>query len=145
MKAADRNLSQINQQERPDIYAARNYLTQIFESVGHMHKNKLMHGDLKLLNVVQFQRDNRLHIIDLDASAPIPEFWGSEELFAGVKFSSASLPPEMIYELKDDKEKEQLETYWEDESLELRTKVAPKEHTRRKIILSSWRDRKRTE
>jgi serine/threonine protein kinase len=49
----------------------RTILTQVFEAVAHLHEKELMHGDLKLLNVVRFRRDNRLRLIDFDASAKI--------------------------------------------------------------------------
>ena len=71
MDAADRNLNQIYVQEQPDLSGLRTILTQIFEAVAHLHEEELMHGDLKLLNVVRFRRDNRLRLIDFDASAKI--------------------------------------------------------------------------
>jgi len=58
-------------QEQPDLSGLRTILTQVFEAVAHLHEKKLMHGDLKLLNVVRFWRDNRLRLIDFDASAKI--------------------------------------------------------------------------
>ena len=36
--------------------------------MAHLHEKELMHGDLKLLNVVRFRRDNRLRLIDFDAA-----------------------------------------------------------------------------
>ena len=39
--------------------------------MAHLHEKELMHGDLKLLNVVRFRRDNRLRLIDFDAAAKI--------------------------------------------------------------------------
>ena len=71
MDAADRNLNQIYVQEQPDLSGLRTILTQVFEAVAHLHEEELMHGDLKLLNVVRFRRDNRLRLIDFDASAKI--------------------------------------------------------------------------
>jgi serine/threonine protein kinase len=71
MDAADRNLNQIYVQEQPDLSGLRTILTQVFEAVAHLHEKELMHGDLKLLNVVRFRRDNRLRLIDFDASAKI--------------------------------------------------------------------------
>ena len=49
----------------------RTILSQVFEAVAHLHKKELMHGDLKLLNVVRFRRDNRLRLIDFDAAEKI--------------------------------------------------------------------------
>ena len=56
MDAADRNLHQIFLQERPDLNGVRAILQQVFEAVAHLHAKGLMHGDLKLLNVVRFRR-----------------------------------------------------------------------------------------
>ena len=115
MEAADRNLLQIYLQERPDIITVRKYLRQIFRAVEHMHQQKLMHGDLKPLNIVQYQRDDGLRIIDLDACARI---YGANEKgrsYAGAKFSSAFMPPEMIYCLKTEAEREQHEQYWQEQ------------------------------
>ena len=71
MDAADRNLNQIYVQEQPDLSGLRTILSQVFEAVAHLHEKELMHGDLKLLNVVRFRRDNRLRLIDFDAAAKI--------------------------------------------------------------------------
>ena len=110
MDAADRNLHQIFLQERPDLNTVRNILTEVFEAVAHLHDKGLMHGDLKLLNVVRFRRDNRLRLIDLDAAARIEEK-ENQNSFAGAKFSSAVLPPEMFYELKEG-DADILTDYW---------------------------------
>eukprot|EP00985_Skeletonema_marinoi_P011237 scaffold5328_cov198-Skeletonema_marinoi.AAC.1 len=96
MIAADRNLHEISHQEQPDTDAVRGILKQVFEAVKHLHGQKLMHGDIKMLNIVRFSLDNRLRLIDLDASARIVPRGGDDETFAGAKFSSAALPPEMI-------------------------------------------------
>jgi len=125
MDAADRNLHQIFHQERPDIDSIRTILQQIFEAVGHLHEQKLMHGDLKLLNIVRFRLDNRLRLIDLDAAATISEFDANKH-YAGAKFSSATLPPELwSLVTKDDVLK--LKEYWKDCDAELRAKVEPLE------------------
>ena len=124
MDAADRNLHQIFHQERPDINSIRPILQQVFEAVRHLHEHSLMHGDLKLLNIVRFRLDNRLRLIDLDAAATISEFGGKQ--YACAKFSSATLPPEMwSLVTKDDVLK--LEEYWKDCNPELKAKVEPLE------------------
>ena len=79
MDAADRNLNQIYVQEQPDLSGLRTILFQVFEAVAHLHKKELMHGDLKLLNVVRFRRDNRLRLIDFDAAAKIVPFGGENK------------------------------------------------------------------
>jgi len=122
MDAADRNLHQIFHQERPDINSIRTILQQVFEAVGHLHEKNLMHGDLKLLNIVRFRLDNRLRLIDLDAAATISNCGVGQ--YAGAKFSSATLPPE-LWSSVTKKEVLRLEEYWEDCDPELKSKVKP--------------------
>ena len=97
MDAADRNLHQMFLQEQLKIDAIRQILKQVFEAVNHLHKKKLMHGDLKMLNIVRVH--NRLCLTDFDASAEIVQPGEDGESCAGAKFSSAILPPEMIAKL----------------------------------------------
>jgi hypothetical protein len=52
----------------------------------------MIHGDVKLLNAVRV--GTCLRLIDLNASVKIGEVY-----FAGAKFSSGMLPPEMIAKL----------------------------------------------
>ena len=134
MEAAERNLLQIHLQERPDITTVRNYLRQIFRAVQHMHSQKLMHGDLKLLNIVRFQQGDGLRIIDLDACVRICRSNKEGRSYAGAKFSSACLPPEMIFQFETEAEREHHERYWRGEgeglhavSDELWKKVKPKQ------------------
>eukprot|EP00984_Skeletonema_dohrnii_P008451 scaffold3107_cov77-Skeletonema_dohrnii-CCMP3373.AAC.11 len=129
MDAADRNLLQMFYQEQPKIDAMREILRQVFEAVKHLHEKKIMHGDMKMLNVVRFRIDNKLRLIDLDASARIVPIGGEDEnkTFAGAKFSSAILPPEMIERIVTEEQLEKFKKYWESENDEdLKEKVAPK-------------------
>merc|ERR1712224_468927 len=126
LPAADRNLQQIFFHERPGLNATRVILMQIFKTVEHLHENNLMHGDVKMQNFVRFQHDNnRLRVIDFDASAEFVPF-GSETQFcaAGTKFSSATLPPEMFCELSE-KDRKKLQVNWQGEGKNVRNKVAP--------------------
>eukprot|EP00984_Skeletonema_dohrnii_P008445 scaffold3107_cov77-Skeletonema_dohrnii-CCMP3373.AAC.5 len=129
MDAGDRNMLQMFNQEKPTLDTMRVMLRQVFEAVKHMHEMKLMHGDIKMLNVVRFRIDNKLRLIDLDASATIMSA-GEEDVnktFAGVKFSSAILPPEMIERIVTEGQLEKFKKYWESENDEdLKEKVAPK-------------------
>ena len=127
MHAADRNLQQIFYQEQPKIHAIRVILKQVFNAVRYLHQNNLMHGDLKMLNIVRFRVDNLLRLIDFDASAKIKS---DNESFAGAKFSSAILPPEMIEKLNlEDVDK--FKAYWRSENDEgLEEKVAPKRYVK---------------
>jgi len=126
MDAADRNLHQIYHQERPDINRIRTILQQVFEAVGHLHKNKLMHGDLRLLNIVRFRLDNRLRLIDLDAAATFCRNCDDDESYAGAKFSSGTLPPELWHCARKE-ELQKLTEYWNHCDLELQKKVKPLE------------------
>ena len=92
MSCADRDLDAIFRSERPSHIKIRDIAKDIADAIAHVHKNGMIHGDVKLLNAVRV--GTRFQLIDLDASAPIGE--GS---FAGAKFSSGMLPPEMIAEL----------------------------------------------
>lgn len=104
MKAANRNLQQIFHQEKSEIDDARVMLKQVFEAVKHLHEKKLMHGDLKMSNIVRFRNDNQLRLTDFHASARIVSMDGVEESFACANFSSALLPPEMIEKIETEEQ-----------------------------------------
>jgi serine/threonine protein kinase len=87
---ADRNLHTIYTSERPDIAHVKVLMMEIGLALKHCHDQRLIHGDLKMLNIVR--ANNVMKLIDLDASAQFDEFCGS-------KFSSGVLPPEMFKEL----------------------------------------------
>eukprot|EP00984_Skeletonema_dohrnii_P026513 scaffold15875_cov72-Skeletonema_dohrnii-CCMP3373.AAC.3 len=127
MDAGDRNLLQMFNQEQPTLDTMRVMLRQVFEAVQHVHEKNLMHGDIKMVNIVRFRIDNKLRLIDLDASAKISVV---EESFAGAKFSSAILPPEMIERIETDEKLEKFNEYWEAENEDLVTKVSPKPYER---------------
>eukprot|EP00577_Skeletonema_sp_RCC1716_P004138 CAMPEP_0113431400 /NCGR_PEP_ID=MMETSP0013_2-20120614/33564_1 /TAXON_ID=2843 ORGANISM="Skeletonema costatum, Strain 1716" /NCGR_SAMPLE_ID=MMETSP0013_2 /ASSEMBLY_ACC=CAM_ASM_000158 /LENGTH=1290 /DNA_ID=CAMNT_0000320389 /DNA_START=109 /DNA_END=3982 /DNA_ORIENTATION=- /assembly_acc=CAM_ASM_000158 len=127
MIAADRNLHEIFHQEQPEIDAVRVMLRQVFEAVKHLHEKNLMHGDLKMPNIVRFRIDNQLRLIDFDASARIVPMGREEESIAGAKFSSAILPPEMIERIETEEQLEEFNKYWEGEhDKDLVAKFAPK-------------------
>eukprot|EP00984_Skeletonema_dohrnii_P009005 scaffold3377_cov69-Skeletonema_dohrnii-CCMP3373.AAC.1 len=129
MGAGPRNLLQIYHQEQPNTDAVRDMLTQVFKAVKHLHEKKLMHGDIKMLNIIRLGIDNKLRLIDFDASARIVPSGGEEESFAGAsaKFSSAILPPEMIERIETEEQLEKFKKYWESEIDEdLTKKVEPK-------------------
>ena len=123
MPAADRNLLDIFQKERPDIDRIREMVREVIQCLAHVHEKGLSHGDIKMNNVVRV--DEKLRLIDLDAVAKL----GGEASFIGAKFSSAVLPPEMLYRLRDDDELRAFEDYWREEKAgdtELWRKIAPK-------------------
>ena len=99
MEVGERNLKAVFLHEKPDIHSIRSMFKQLFECVDHLHSKGIMHGDLKALNVVRFASDNHLRLIDFDAAASIPgEDLPAEGVneWAGAKFSSGTLPPEML-------------------------------------------------
>ena len=95
-------------------------MQQVMECVQHLHDKGLVHGDIKMLNVVRLALDNKLRLIDLDAAATISAF-GGDVSYVGSKFSSAVLPPECFAKLDADQQK-QFEAYFEDVDAELREK-----------------------
>ena len=102
MPAADRTLDAIFRSERPDIAHVRVLMKEIAEALAHLHQNNIIHGDLKMLNILRV--DGRMRLIDLDAACTFDET-------AGCKFSSGVLPPEMFAYLTVE-ESEQFTTYW---------------------------------
>ena len=126
MDAADRNLFQIYQSERPDLNKVRVLMRETMECVQHLHEKGLVHGDIKMLNVVRLSRDNKLRLIDLDAAAKVSEV-GRAKSYVGSKFSSAVLPPECFAKLNANKVK-LFNAYFQDgdDDVELREKVTPK-------------------
>ncbi len=111
MPRGDRSLKSIIINERPDLSMKVSYLKQIAEGLDYLHDNNIVHLDLKPLNIVRL-KGNQLVIIDLDAAIIVNE--NSIE-YAGSKFSSGYLPPEMFYQLQNDEEKEQFDQYWKEE------------------------------
>ena len=136
MDAADRNLLQIYQQERPNLNAVRLIIQQVCEAVSHLHDHDLMHGDLKMLNIVRFQLDGRYRLIDFDASAPISV---ESPRYAAAKFSSAVLPPELFHVLVEG-DAPMLFEYWAGCNAELREKVVPlTSGAGRQLVVKSFR------
>jgi hypothetical protein len=92
MPAADRNLQSIIANEAiagQDWDRIRFIAIDILNAMDHFHKQGIVHCDIKPLNIMRI--DNKIKLIDLDASAKI------DEAFIGFKYSSAYIPPEMIF------------------------------------------------
>lgn len=100
MPSADRNLDTIFRSERPDINKIRSLAQDVALAIGHLNSNELLHGDLKFLNAVRI--NERLSLINLDASASIGDPDSDVKIYAGAKFSSGVLPPEMIHKLRSE-------------------------------------------
>jgi serine/threonine protein kinase len=66
-------------------------LKGVAQAIQHLHENRIIHGDIKALNVV-IKDEKTVQLIDLDASVNFDEY-------AGAKFSSGVLPPEMFAKL----------------------------------------------
>jgi serine/threonine protein kinase len=60
----------------------------------HLHARNVVHGDLKPLNVVMV--NNSVRLIDFDASSRFSDEGDGQ--FAGAKYSSAYIPPELFHE-----------------------------------------------
>jgi ankyrin repeat protein/serine/threonine protein kinase len=90
MPAARRNLLQILGAENLDFKATeiRRLFEDLVRCVQHLHSKGFIHGDIKPLNIMR-NREDRLILIDLDASCPM----GSAEMR---KCSLAYAPPESL-------------------------------------------------
>jgi len=118
MPFGDRDLDTIFRSEmRRNPLKLRDYTWQIAQLLKKLHAHGLVHGDLKMHNVVRIKR--RLMLIDLDASAMANNRIGN-------KFSSGVVPPEMIYCLTDAHEEDTVSKYYKDADDEHRKKRAPK-------------------
>ncbi|KAF0719461.1 Aste57867_1023 [Aphanomyces stellatus] len=120
MPAADRSLEDIYLKERPGENEQRILLQQVAEGLQHLHKNELVHGDVKKLNVIRV--GHRLKLIDLDAATDFRDP-------VGAKFSSGCLPPELFYKLESAEEIDLHSNHWanvESTNQELWQKVKPK-------------------
>jgi hypothetical protein len=95
MPCAERNGDTIFRSERPESLEIRLFAKQTAEAVQHVHNQGIIHGDLKLLNIVR--QGHRIRLIDLDACTEITK--SNAEHFTGAKFSSGILPPEVCIPL----------------------------------------------
>lgn len=117
MPAADRNLKDIIEKERPSDDMKRILLKGVAEAIQHLHDSGLIHGDIKALNIVR-KGENSVRLIDLDASI-------KKDDNAGEKFSTGVIPPEMFATL-DDNEKNRFLDYCDGiKQVELKSKLKP--------------------
>ncbi len=66
MPAADRSLDAIFRAERPDIQQVRAIMYEVCRCVRHLHQRGIVHGDLKMLNILRV--DGNIRLIDMDAA-----------------------------------------------------------------------------
>ncbi|CAJ1956573.1 unnamed protein product, partial [Cylindrotheca closterium] len=126
MPYGDRNLDTIFRSERPTPITVRNLMKQVGEALQHLHKMKIIHGDIKMLNVVRIT--HLLELIDLDASTKNGDS-------AGSKFSSGVLPPEMTYKLNTREELEMYERYVQNGT------ASDDEKQKRKVLVTTGQDK----
>jgi serine/threonine protein kinase len=91
LPAADRSLKDVIQKEKPNASQKMMLLKGVALAIQHLHQKRIIHGDIKALNVV-IKDEKTVQLIDLDASVNFDEY-------AGAKFSSGVLPPEMFAKL----------------------------------------------
>jgi len=92
MPAAERDLNRIITNEHiaaKDWSQIKSISIEIALALQHLHTNGVIHGDIKSKNIVRI--GHRVKLIDFDASISIGKG------YAGAKYSSAFVPPEMIY------------------------------------------------
>lgn len=92
MEAADRTLKEVIDHERIaglEWDAIRHLTSQLASALLHIHSKGFIHGDIKPLNIMR--SNGSLKLIDFDASANI-----NEQELAGIKYSSAYVPPEAL-------------------------------------------------
>ena len=110
MPKAIQNLDSIYRQERPVGAEARQLMFEVAVCLRHFHNRHLIHGDLKMLNVVRFQ--DRLRLVDMDSSI-ILKGGGAKHFGVPGNFSTGLVPPEMIYTFRNDEEVRAYEDYFE--------------------------------
>jgi serine/threonine protein kinase len=92
MPAADKSLKMILTSEfvaGNNWSRIRSIALDLSHAINHLHSHGVIHGDVKPQNIMR--KEGQIMLIDMDASAEIGIG------FAGAKYSSAYLPPEMIY------------------------------------------------
>jgi len=114
LPAGDRDLGEICQHEELGILQVRDYMIQVGTALKTLHDRSLIHGDLKMENVVRFGRN--LALIDFDGAQSFGRN-GSEDKMGGgsSKFCTGVLPPEMFTRIDliaDYQKLTKYENYW---------------------------------
>lgn len=105
MPAADKSLDLIYRSERPDEVHIMTMMRDVALALKHIHDNEIVHGDVKMLNVLRV--NNKILLIDMDAACD-----SQKGHFVGSKFSSSVLPPEMFYIFSDPAELAAIQKDW---------------------------------
>lgn len=85
MPAADRSLAYIFRCEKPDMQYLKTIIRDVCEALDHCHQRSIIHGDVKMANIIRVGRHCKL--IDMDGSV---DFGRGE--YAGEKYRSVLLP-----------------------------------------------------
>lgn len=110
MPKADQNLATIFRQERPTDSDTRKLMFEVGCCLRHFHNKNLIHGDLKMLNVVRFH--DKLRLVDMDSSI-ILKGAGEKHFGAPGNFSTGLVPPEMVHTFRNADEIAAYESYFE--------------------------------
>lgn len=97
MDVAEQNLKKVIDQQNicaKDWDEIRSIVRQLAIALEHIHSKGFIHGDIKPTNVVL--TDKKLRLIDFDASVSIA-IHGDQCQYAGAKYSSAYIPPELLF------------------------------------------------
>eukprot|EP00548_Thalassiothrix_antarctica_P011370 CAMPEP_0194158066 /NCGR_PEP_ID=MMETSP0152-20130528/74556_1 /TAXON_ID=1049557 /ORGANISM="Thalassiothrix antarctica, Strain L6-D1" /LENGTH=2143 /DNA_ID=CAMNT_0038866995 /DNA_START=775 /DNA_END=7206 /DNA_ORIENTATION=- len=114
LPAGDRDLGEICQHEELGILQIREYMLQVGLALRSLHAESIMHGDLKMDNVVRFGKN--LALIDFDGAYKFGlKNPGDKIGGCSSKFCTGVLPPEMITRIdliSDFPQLTQYEDYW---------------------------------
>ncbi|GMI06683.1 hypothetical protein TrLO_g609 [Triparma laevis f. longispina] len=129
LPSAGRNLESMFRFERPSKEEIRNHAKHTALAIQHLHSAKVVHGDIKMMNIIRF--GGKLRLLDFDSSLGLSTE-RSQQLYAGVKCSSGNIPPELIYRFQNAEEQKSFEQHffktgsiWEKLDKDLDGKVAP--------------------
>jgi hypothetical protein len=111
----------------------------LIKALAHLELKGILHGDVKLLNIVRIQQlatRSTIKLIDMDAIATL-----NESGFVGAKFSSGVLPPEM-FEVLDGDGVDKFTSYWAkaySQQSELWRKIEPRwSRSGDAIVVKTW-------